>query len=102
MTRENLNLISSKSKIGQWYLIGFFSQKMIPTETRYKTHDHELLAIIEAFKTWRHNLEGCKYKVFVLIEYNNLCQFIDTKSLSSYQICWAYELSQYHFQFDYY
>ncbi len=39
VTHENLNLISSKSKIGQWHLITFFSRKMISTETRYETHD---------------------------------------------------------------
>ncbi len=91
----------SKSKIGQWHPIAFFSQKMIPTETRYKTHNQELLAIVDAFKTWRHYLKGCKYEVLVLIDHNNLQQFIDTKSLSSHQVCWAQELSRYHFRIDY-
>ena len=36
---------------GQWYLVAFFSHKMILAETRYKTHDGELLAIVGAFKT---------------------------------------------------
>ena len=38
-------------KSGQWYPIAFFSRKMIPAEAWYKTHDQELLAIVEAFKT---------------------------------------------------
>ena len=29
----------------------YFSRKMIPTETCYKTNDSELLAIVEVFKT---------------------------------------------------
>ena len=37
--------------LGQWYPIAFFFKKMIPAETRYKTHDGELLAIVKAFKT---------------------------------------------------
>ncbi len=74
---------------------------MIPVETRYKTHDGELLAIIEAFKTWRHYLEGCKHEVLVLIDHNNLQRFKDTKSLSSRQVRWAQELSRYHFRIDY-
>ena len=74
---------------------------MIPAETWYETHDGELLAIVEAFKTWRHYLEGCKYKVLVLTDHNNLWRFMNTKSLSSYQVCWAQELSQYYFQIDY-
>ena len=43
---------------GQWHPVAFFSRKMIPVETKYKTHDGELLAIIEAFKSWRHYLES--------------------------------------------
>ncbi len=31
--------------------MAFFSRKIIPAETRYKTHDDELLAIIKVFKT---------------------------------------------------
>ena len=74
---------------------------MIPAETRYETHDGELLAIVKAFKTWRHYLEGCKHEVLVLTDHNNLCRFIDTKSLSSRQVRWAQELSRYHFRIDY-
>ena len=33
------------------YLVTFFLHKMIPAETRYKTYDDELLAIIKAFMT---------------------------------------------------
>ena len=64
-------------------------------------HNHELLAIVEAFKTWRHYLESYKYGVLVLTDHNDLCQFMNTKSLSFFQVCWAQELSQYHFQIDY-
>ena len=59
------------------------NRKMIPAETWYVTHDQELLPIIEAFKNWRHYLEGCKYEVLVLTDHNNLRRFMDTKSLSS-------------------
>ena len=74
---------------------------MIPAETRYETHDGELLAIVEAFKTWRHYLEGSRHEVLVLTDHNNLRRFMDTKSLSSRQVRWAQELSCYHFQINY-
>ena len=74
---------------------------MIPAETQYETHNAELLAIVEAFKTWCHYLEGCKHKVLVLIDHNNLWRFMNMKSLSSHQVRWAQELSRYHFQIDY-
>ena len=56
---------------------------MIPAEIRYETHNGELLVIVETFKTWRYYLEGCKHEVLVFIDYKNLRQFMDTKSLSS-------------------
>ncbi len=99
VTHDDLN--SSKSEIGQWHPLAFFSQKMISAETWYKTHNQELLAIVKASKTLRHNLEGCKYKVFIFTEYNNLSQFMDMQSLSSRQVYWAQKLSWYYFQIDY-
>ena len=98
------NQVISDGAIGSnvdWHLVTYFSRKMIPAETRYETHDGELLAIVETFKTWRHYLESCKHEVLVLTDHNNLCQFMDTKSLSSRQVRWAQELSRYHFRINY-
>ena len=55
-----------------WHLVAYFSKKMISAETRYKTHDSKLLAIVEAFKIWQHYLESCKYEVLVFTDHNNL------------------------------
>ena len=74
---------------GRWHLIAFFSKKMIPAETRYETHNNELLAIVEVFKTWKHYLEGFQHEVLVLTEHNNLWRFMETKSLSSRQVRWV-------------
>ena len=74
---------------------------MIPAETRYETYNSELLSIVEVFKIWRHYLKGFQYKFFVLIDHNTLQQFINTKSLSSKQVCWAQEFFCYYFQIDY-
>ncbi len=87
--------------LGQWYLVAFFSRKMIPAETWYETYDRELLTIVEAFKTWKYYLEGYKYEVLVFTDYNNLQRFMDTKNPSSRQVCWTQKLSRYHFQIDY-
>ena len=82
-SRTRPNGVVTKDDLGQWHPIAFFSRKMILTETQYKTHDGKLLAIVEAFKTWRHYLKDCKHEVLVLTDHNNLCCFMDTKSLSS-------------------
>ena len=70
---------------------------MIPAKTRYKTYDDKLLAIVKAFKIEKHYLEGCKHKLLISTNQNNLCSFIDTKSLSCSQICWAQEISHNYF-----
>lgn len=64
----------------------FYSRNMILAETWYKTQNQELIDIGEAFKTYCHYLEGFRYEIFIFTNYNNLCQFIDTKSLSSRQV----------------
>ena len=53
---EVLNQLISDN-LGQWHLVAFFSYKMILAKTRYKTHDSEFLAIIDAFKSWRYYLK---------------------------------------------
>ena len=93
--------VVTKTNLGQWHLVVFFSRKMIPAETRYETHDGKLLAIVKVFKTWCHYLKDCKHKILVLTDHNNLRSFMDTKSLSTRQVRWAQELSQYHFQINY-
>ena len=60
------------SSQGQWHPVAYFFRKMISAETRYETHDAELLAIVKTFKTRHHYLEGCKYEVLVLTNHNNL------------------------------
>ena len=66
------DLNSNKSDFDQWHAIVYFFRKMISIKTQYKTKDAELLAIVKGFKIWRHHLKGCKYKVFVSTNHNNL------------------------------
>ncbi len=68
---EILSQLTSED-LGQWYPVAFFFQKMILVKTRYETHNGELLAIVKAFKTWKHYLKHYKHKVLVLTDYNNL------------------------------
>ena len=75
--------LDSHAPSNQWHPVVYFSRKMIPIETWYKTHDAEFLAIVEVFKTWRHYLESSKHEALVLTDQNNLRRFMDIKSLSS-------------------
>ena len=52
------DILSQLTLEGQLHPVAFFSCKMILMETRYKIHNGELLAIVEAFKTWKYYLKG--------------------------------------------
>ena len=95
------SVLNQRTDLGQWHLMAYYSRKMILAKTRYKTHNSQLLAIVEAFKTWQHYLKDCKHKVLVLINHNNLFCFMETKNLSFRQVQWAKELLQYYFWIDY-
>lgn len=82
------------------HLVVFFSHKIITTQIWDKTHNGELLAIVKISKTYYPYLKDCKYAVFVFTDHNKLSYFINMKNLSSRPICWARELSRYHFQID--
>ena len=47
---EVLSQLTSDNS-GWWHPVAFFSQKVIPAETKYETYDGELSAIVKAFKT---------------------------------------------------
>jgi RNase H-like domain found in reverse transcriptase len=47
-----------------WRPLGFFSQKLTPTQARYSAFDRELLAVHESILYFRHLLEGRSFVVF--------------------------------------
>jgi hypothetical protein len=71
------------------YLVAFFLKKMAPAETNYIIYDKELLAIIQAFETWRPELTSVPPEgpVKVLSDHRNLEYFITTKQLNHQQAC---------------
>ena len=101
ISNYNTELNLTKSDLGQWHLIAYFFRKMISIKTWYETHDSKLLAIVKEFITWCHYVKSCKHEALVFTDHNNLCQFTDTKSLSSCQVRWAQKLFWYYFQINY-
>jgi len=77
--------------------IAYWSRKLLPAEANYETHDAELLAIVAAFKQWRHYLEGSAHTVTVLTDHNNLQYFMTTKELNGRQARWAEKLARFDF-----
>ena len=73
----------------EWHSVAYWSQKLISAETRYETHDQELLIIVKTFKHWCHYLKGSMHTVEVLTDHNNLQRFIKVKQLNKKQAQWA-------------
>lgn len=84
-----------------WKPVAFWSRKFTGPSLRWHTHDKELNAIVEAFKTWRHYLEHAPSTIRVLSDHNNLRYFMTTKELSSKQARWAEELARFDFEIEY-
>jgi RNase H-like domain found in reverse transcriptase len=84
-----------------WHPVAFWSQKMIPAERNYKTHDQELLAIVKSFKYWHYYLEGSRHPITVLVDHANLRYFITTKELLRRQVRWAKCLVAFDFEIQY-
>jgi hypothetical protein len=59
------------------------------------------LAIILAFRTWRHYLVYARYTIVIKTDYNNLKYFITKRKLNSRQIRWAEELAIFDFILEY-
>ena len=68
--------IIDKQKKSQWCFIAYLLYKFMSAEEIYKTHDKELLIIIEMFKCWRHYLQKMMHIIEILCDHNNLRYFM--------------------------
>ena len=76
--------------------VTYYSLTLSAPELNYNTHDKELLAIHEAFRSWCHYLEGFAIPVDVVTDHKNLEYFATTKLLTRWQACWSEFLSQFN------
>ena len=76
--------------------VAYYSQTLSAPELNYDTHDKELLAIHEAFRSWRHYLEGSATPVDIVTDHKNLEYFATTKLLTRWQARWSEFLSQFN------
>ena len=67
----------------------------------YKTHNQELLEIVQSFHTWYHFLKGSAHTVLVMTDHNNLKYFQITKTLTCWQTQWSLELAVFDFNIVY-
>ena len=81
---------------GELHPIAFHSRTFTAPELNYDVHDKELLAIFEAFKRWRHYLEGSTLPIDVVTDHRNLQYFSTTKILTRRQARWSEYLSAFN------
>jgi hypothetical protein len=82
---------------GNWHPVAFRSRKMTSEETRYGTGDGELLAIVDAFKAWRHYVHYAAHPIQVITDHFNL-KYLDTKQKpNSRQLRWLDDLAEINF-----
>ena len=89
-------ILSIVNEDNEVHPVAFHSRTFTAAELNYDTHDKELLAIFEAFKIWRHYLEGPAYPIDVVTDHKNLEYFSTTKVLTWRQAQWSKYLSQFN------
>jgi len=89
-------ILSIMTKDNEIHPIAFHSRTFSVPELNYNVYDKELLAIFEAFKIWRHYLEGSASPIDVVTSHKNLEYFSTTKILMHQQARWSEYLSQFN------
>jgi hypothetical protein len=88
-----LSIVDSNREV---HPVAFLSHTFSPAELNYNVHDKELLAIFEAFKSWRQYLEGAGTPIDVVTDYKNLEYFSTMKLLTCRQAHWSEYLSTFN------
>ena len=77
------SILSITCADGEIRPVAYYSRTLTALELNYDTHDKELLAIFEAFRNWRHYLEGSASPIDVVTDHKNLEYFFTSKVLSA-------------------
>src|SRR5882724_13146307 len=89
-------VLSITTSNGELHPIAFHSWTFAAPELNYDVHYKELLMIFEAFKRWRHYLEGSGFLIDVVTDHWNLQYFSMTKILTCQQARWSEYLSSFN------
>ena len=83
-------VLSMECKDGKWQrwevaTSNLSLKSLNETEKNYEIHDKEILVVIRGLETWRHLLEGTKYKFEVWTDHKNLEYFMKAQKLNHRQ-----------------
>ena len=92
-------ILSQHDKKGILHPVAFLSRSLNKAERNYEIFDKELLAIVVAFREWRHYLEGNPHRLHAIVytDHRNLESFMTTKQLTRRQARWAETLGCFDF-----
>ena len=96
-----LGRILSKYLGKRLHPVALHSWKLNKAERNYEIHVKELLAILEAFREWKHYLLGADEPITVYTDHQNLQYFLTTKVWNRRQIRWAQWLANFNFKIVY-
>jgi transposase InsO family protein len=91
---------TDEAGVTRWHPIAFYSRKLKDAEIRYDVHDIELLAIVAAFKHWRHYMQDSNFPVTVRTDHNNLIYFMKKVTINNRQAHWIEFLAGFDFQIE--
>ena len=74
-----LSILQDDSK---WHPCTYVSTGFNDMEWNYEVHNKEMMGIICALEAWQHYLEGCKHKIKIWTDHQNLEYFILAKKLN--------------------
>jgi hypothetical protein len=89
-------ILSIQLENGEIHPVAFHSCSFNPTELNYDVHNKELFVIFEAFRIWRHYLDGSTLPVDVVTDHKNLEYFATSKVLNHRQAHWSEYLCQFN------
>lgn len=81
-----------------WMPVAYLSRALSPAERNYQIYDKELLAVVRAFETWQHYLEGSPHVIQVISDHKNLTYWRSAQKLTRRQARWSAFLGQFHFE----
>ena len=81
----------------QWNLITYWLCKLLLVKDSYEIYDLKFLIIVETFKQWCHYLKRSFHSIEILIDHNNLDEFMNIKILDKKQAQWAVKLAVFDF-----
>ncbi|KAL2126371.1 hypothetical protein VTI74DRAFT_1096 [Chaetomium olivicolor] len=96
-SKRAVGAVLSQLADGHWRPVAFRSRKLTPEETRYHTGEGELLALIDAFRTWRQYLLYSQFPILCLTDHLNLESLRTKKRPSARQLRWSDELASFDF-----